>query len=396
MEYDKDNLFAKILRKEIPSHVVFDNSHALAILDAFPIAPFHALLIPKAPDIDAAHLAPDDAAQALRHLPRLASMVKRASGAPAVKIVANCGAEAGQVIFHTHFHVVPRWGAANESLASGPALTAEVAKAQLAALAALDAPTPEPYAATLSMIDALADDLRRGELGPPRSVAAGAPPRQSTSTPADNKKSKPPAKPVSEAEAKAKKEEAKAKKEAAKAKKAAAPPAPAVAADRPIDFSWADVRVGVILDAKPHPDSSKLYVETIDLGEPSPRTVLSGLAEKMPLAKVTGARVVCICNLGSRKMGGIESQAMVLCASSAEGVLDFVVPPDGAAVGARVEVEGCSGEPEVAKKMGKKKAWESIMPELRTDAAGTATYRGTPLAVRGASCTSSIAGGVIS
>ena len=49
----------------------------------------------------------------------------------------------------------------------------------------------------------------------------------------------------------------------------------APAADRPLDISYADIRVGKIIDAKPHPDSDKLFVETIELGEPAPQLVAS-------------------------------------------------------------------------------------------------------------------------
>jgi len=65
--------------------------------------------------------------------------------------------------------------------------------------------------------------------------------------------------------------------------------------------------------------------------------------------------VVVLCNLGSKKLGGVESQGMVLCAKG-EGGLCFVTPPDGSAPGARVRFEGFAGEPEQnPKKLAKKK-----------------------------------------
>ena len=171
-----------------------------------------------------------------------------------------------------------------------------------------------------------------------------------------------------------------------------------MAPDRPIDVSWGDVRVGIILEAHPHPESEKLYVEKVDLGEAEPRTVLSGLAAHMPLEKVRGARVVCVCNLKPRKMAGIESQAMVLCASDAsKSALEFVAPPPDAAVGERIVWEGFPGQPETAKKMDKKKACESIQPEFSTNADVVACWRGVPWKVAsGAVCASSVKGGVIS
>ena len=107
--YDNQNLFAKIVRGEIPSYKVFETEHALAILDAFPIARFHCLLLPKAASVDISDLGPQEAAAFLQELPRLVAAVRRASGAPAVKVVSNAGLEAGQEVFHTHFHVVPRF-----------------------------------------------------------------------------------------------------------------------------------------------------------------------------------------------------------------------------------------------------------------------------------------------
>jgi len=171
----------------------------------------------------------------------------------------------------------------------------------------------------------------------------------------------------------------------------------AAPADRAVDVSWCDIRVGRIIDAKLHPESDKLYVETIDLGEATPRTVLSGLAAHMPLDKVNGALVVCICNLKPRKMAGIESQAMVLCASGkGKATLDFVLPPASSQPGERVTWEGYAGEPEPPKKMDKKKAWEEVMPELHTNAEGVACYKGVPFALAAGNCTSSVTEGSIS
>ena len=77
------------------------------MLDAFPAARYHCLLLPKCPSVDVGDLPPDVAAGLFAELPRLVAAVKAASGAPAVKVSSNAGAEAGQVVFHTHVHVVP-------------------------------------------------------------------------------------------------------------------------------------------------------------------------------------------------------------------------------------------------------------------------------------------------
>ena len=108
--YDADNVFAKILSGDIPSKKVFETAHALAILDAFPMAPGHALLLPKALGYtDVTDMPKDQAALVLRELPRLCAAVAAATGADGVNVAQNNGAAAGQVVMHPHFHVIPRF-----------------------------------------------------------------------------------------------------------------------------------------------------------------------------------------------------------------------------------------------------------------------------------------------
>uniref|UniRef100_A0A7S4B163 tRNA-binding domain-containing protein n=1 Tax=Chrysotila carterae TaxID=13221 RepID=A0A7S4B163_CHRCT len=405
--YAPDNIFAKILRKEIPSHVIFETDHALAILDAFPMVRGHALLIPKAPVVSVLDMSPDVAAKVLAELPRLARAVQHATGAPGVNVLQNSGKEAGQVVFHCHFHVIPRFegdGAVSKK-APGPMISADEAKSLLSAMRL-------PFSESLAAVDALISEVADGQVKPPKQAAAAPSPNTKAPRAADKAGSakapaatpaKPSGGPPSSTPAadsgtpQSSKGDKKAAKEAKQAAAAAKQPAGGADGDRDVDISWADIRVGVITDAKAHPESPKLYVETIDLGEPEPRTVLSGLAAHMPLEKVKGARVVVICNLKPRKMAGIESQGMVLCASDAEKTaLDFVVPPPDAPAGARFEWPGYSGEPETAKKMDKKKAWEAIQPLLRTDDKGRACYKDAPFTVASGSCTSSLKNGIIS
>ena len=108
--YDTDNIFAKILRGEIPSYKIFETEYAYAFLDAFPVSRGHCLLIPKAlgfrtiMDMD-----PETASSLLRELPRLAKAVQAATGCSGVNILQNNDASAGQIVFHAHFHVIPRY-----------------------------------------------------------------------------------------------------------------------------------------------------------------------------------------------------------------------------------------------------------------------------------------------
>lgn len=76
-----------------------------------------------------------------------------------------------------------------------------------------------------------------------------------------------------------------------------------------------NIRVGKIIEVSKHPDADALYVEKIDLGEPTPRTIVSGLVNFIPIEEMQDRMVVVLCNLKAAKMRGVESQGMVLCAS---------------------------------------------------------------------------------
>ena len=101
-----------------------------------------------------------------------------------------------------------------------------------------------------------------------------------------------------------------------------------------------DIRIGKIVEVARHPDAEKLYVEKIDLGEPSPRTIVSGLVDFVPEDAMLNRLVVVLCNLKPAKMRGVESQGMVLCASREEPKeVEPLSVPEGSAPGDRVVVE---------------------------------------------------------
>lgn len=77
-----------------------------------------------------------------------------------------------------------------------------------------------------------------------------------------------------------------------------------------------DIRVGHIKEILKHPDADSLYVSKIDVGEDKPRTVVSGLVSFYDIEQLQNRNVVVLCNLKATKMRGIESQGMILCASS--------------------------------------------------------------------------------
>ncbi|KAJ8383003.1 hypothetical protein SKAU_G00037810, partial [Synaphobranchus kaupii] len=148
-----------------------------------------------------------------------------------------------------------------------------------------------------------------------------------------------------------------------------------------VDVSRLDLRVGRIITAKKHSDADWLYVEEVDVGEPSYRTVVSGLVKHTPLEQLQDRMVVLLCNLRPTRMRGVVSQALVMCASSVEK-MEILDPPSGAVPGDRVTFQSFPGEPD--KELSpKKKLWEKVQADLRTDAKCVATYKGAPFEVRG-------------
>ncbi|MEC8321919.1 MAG: HIT family protein [Planctomycetota bacterium] len=102
-------IFAKILSGEIPCHRVLEDEHVLAFLDIGPLSRGHVLLIPKEARATLGELSDESAAALGRALPRLCRAVCAATGATAYNVLQNNGAEAGQVVMHVHFHVIPRF-----------------------------------------------------------------------------------------------------------------------------------------------------------------------------------------------------------------------------------------------------------------------------------------------
>ncbi|CEQ39154.1 SPOSA6832_00636, partial [Sporobolomyces salmonicolor] len=171
----------------------------------------------------------------------------------------------------------------------------------------------------------------------------------------------------------AKKEKGEKKEKAPKEKK---PAAPAPVAEAPAPW-MIDLRVGKIIDeyrfltlaVKVHPDADSLYVEQIDVGEPEPRTVVSGLVKYMTLEQMKGATLITVCNLKPVSMRGVKSFAMVLCATSSEGKdggVEFVNPPAGSQPGDRVFFEGFEDKVALDLLNPKKKIFETVQPGFTT------------------------------
>ncbi|XP_048848487.1 tyrosine--tRNA ligase, cytoplasmic [Brienomyrus brachyistius] len=138
-----------------------------------------------------------------------------------------------------------------------------------------------------------------------------------------------------------------------------------------------DVRVGKILSVEQHPDATSLYLEKVDVGEAEPRTVVSGLVDYVSQEDLQDRLVVLLCNLKPQKMRGIESQAMLLCASidGNPRKVEPLDPPAGSAPGDRVFVEGFeAGMPDDELKP-KKKVFEKLQVDLKISSACVAQWK---------------------
>jgi histidine triad (HIT) family protein len=108
MAYDSSNVFAKILRGEIPSVKVYEDEATLAFMDVMPSAEGHTLVIPKEQSENIFDLSPKGAEALMRTTQKVARAVKKAIGCPGIMIMQLNGGAAGQSVFHVHFHIVPR------------------------------------------------------------------------------------------------------------------------------------------------------------------------------------------------------------------------------------------------------------------------------------------------
>jgi histidine triad (HIT) family protein len=108
MAYDPGNIFARILRGEIPAHRVYEDEHTLVIMDVMPQADGHALVLPKAPAENIFDLPPEMAVAVMRTGQKLAAAAKKAFDADGVTLMQFNGPAAGQTVFHFHLHVLPR------------------------------------------------------------------------------------------------------------------------------------------------------------------------------------------------------------------------------------------------------------------------------------------------
>src|SRR5919197_906539 len=107
--YDGTNIFAKILRGEVPCHKVYEDDVALAFMDIMPRADGHVLVLPKSPARNLLDADPDILGKLIVRVQKIARAVKSALEADGITILQYNERAGGQLIFHLHFHVIPRW-----------------------------------------------------------------------------------------------------------------------------------------------------------------------------------------------------------------------------------------------------------------------------------------------
>lgn len=107
MTYDDQNIFAKILRGEIPAITVYEDEQVLAFMDIMPQAEGHTLVIPKSPAVTLLDLTPEAAAYTIQIVQKVAQAIEKALGVDGIVLMQLSGAAAGQTVPHVHFHLIP-------------------------------------------------------------------------------------------------------------------------------------------------------------------------------------------------------------------------------------------------------------------------------------------------
>ena len=109
MAYDANNIFARILRGDANAHVVLDEEHCMAFMDVMPQSPGHTLVIPREPVENLFELSAEGLTHLMAATQRVARAVYAAFDPGGVMVMQLNGANAGQTVFHIHFHVIPRY-----------------------------------------------------------------------------------------------------------------------------------------------------------------------------------------------------------------------------------------------------------------------------------------------
>ena len=107
MAYDDQNIFARILRGELPAIKIYEDDQVLAFMDIMPQADGHALVIPKTPAVTLMDLPADAAAYTIQIVQKIAKAIETALDAKGIVLMQLSGVAAGQTVPHVHFHLIP-------------------------------------------------------------------------------------------------------------------------------------------------------------------------------------------------------------------------------------------------------------------------------------------------
>ena len=107
MSYDDQNIFARILRGELPAIKVYEDDQTLAFMDIMPQAEGHTLVIPKSPAVTLLDLSPEAAAYTIQIVQKIAKAMETALDAKGIVLMQLSGVAAGQTVPHVHFHLIP-------------------------------------------------------------------------------------------------------------------------------------------------------------------------------------------------------------------------------------------------------------------------------------------------
>ena len=109
MAYDDSNVFAKILRGELPSHKIYEDAETFAFMDIMPRGDGHCLVIPKTPSRNILDADPQSLATLIASVQKVSRAVVKAFSADGVTVQQFNEPAGGQIVFHLHFHVIPRF-----------------------------------------------------------------------------------------------------------------------------------------------------------------------------------------------------------------------------------------------------------------------------------------------
>lgn len=118
--YDPANIFAKMLRGEIPAHKVFEDDVVLVTMDIFPQSRGHMLVIPKAASRNVLDASPEALAKVATYLPGLSKALMAATKADGLRLMQFNEAPSGQTVFHLHFHLIPVYSGVELGRHGGP------------------------------------------------------------------------------------------------------------------------------------------------------------------------------------------------------------------------------------------------------------------------------------